>query len=150
SSAAGRGSVTTSETRAAQTNRMAIPLADPERAVNAIGFTEFRQGKFHPRVGGTTARFFSLVISVATPKVTDFGLAKRLDIDSGQMRTGAVVGTPSYMAPAADIYALGATLYEVLTGRPPFRGANPPDALALAQKAVEEQRQPSRPVLRTL
>jgi len=69
----------------------------------------------------------------ARPKVTDFGLAKRLDED-GQTQTGAVVGTPAYMppeqargdkdlGPAVDVYALGATLYAALTGRPPFRGA---------------------------
>jgi len=69
------------------------------------------------------------------PKLTDFGLAKSLDSDDGRTRTGAVVGTPSYMAPEqawgeskrvgprVDVYALGAILYECLTGRPPFRGA---------------------------
>lgn len=65
------------------------------------------------------------------PKVADFGLAKFLDHDQGLTATGAVVGTPSYMAPeqigeaskvcqATDVYALGAILYHVLVGRPPF------------------------------
>jgi WD40 repeat protein len=69
------------------------------------------------------------------PKIADFGLAKKLDTDDGRTRTGAILGTPSYMAPEqawgnsksvgprVDIYALGAILYECLTGRPPFRGA---------------------------
>jgi serine/threonine protein kinase len=76
------------------------------------------------------------------PHITDFGLAKRLDSrDSGQTRTGAVLGTPSYMAPeqaqgrirelgpACDIYSLGAILYELLTGRPPFRAETPVDTV---------------------
>jgi WD40 repeat protein/tRNA A-37 threonylcarbamoyl transferase component Bud32 len=74
------------------------------------------------------------------PKITDFGLAKRLDQDAGQTRTGTIMGTPSYMAPeqangvkdigpAADVYALGAILYELLTGRPPFNAATPLDTI---------------------
>lgn len=69
------------------------------------------------------------------PKISDFGLVKDLENDSQQTKTGAILGTPSYMAPeqatgradaigpATDVYSLGAILYEMLTGRPPFRAA---------------------------
>jgi uncharacterized protein (DUF433 family) len=75
------------------------------------------------------------------PKIADFGLAKFLEVDRGQTRSGDVLGTPGYLAPeqaagrgkaigpACDIYALGAILYELLTGRPPFRGENPLETL---------------------
>ena len=75
-----------------------------------------------------------LLTADGTPKITDFGLARQLDSDSGETQAGAVMGTPSYMAPeqasghaheagpAADIYALGAILYACLAGRPPFQG----------------------------
>jgi WD40 repeat protein len=82
-----------------------------------------------------------LLAADGTPRISDFGLAKRLDNTQSLVASGAVVGTPSYMAPEqargqgqavgppADVYALGAILYECLTGRPPFRAANVMDTL---------------------
>jgi serine/threonine protein kinase/Tfp pilus assembly protein PilF len=81
-------------------------------------------------------RFCEASLNGCVPKITDFGLAKKLETDNSQTRSGSILGTPSYMAPeqaqghthaigpAADIHALGAILYECLTGRPPFSGAN--------------------------
>ncbi len=81
------------------------------------------------------------------PKITDFGLAKRLESDDGQTHTGQVMGTPSYMAPEqargdtksagppADIYALGAILYEMLAGRPPFKGSS---AIETVKQVIEQ------------
>jgi WD40 repeat protein/tRNA A-37 threonylcarbamoyl transferase component Bud32 len=99
-------------------------------------------------------------LSEALPKITDFGLAKRLDREKGQTQSGSILGTPSYMAPeqaggktrdigpAADVYALGAILYELITGRPPFRAETPLDTLmqVLSQEPVPPRRlQPKLP-----
>ena len=80
-----------------------------------------------------------LMTEDGTPKITDFGLAKKLDVEKGQTRSGAIMGTPSYMAPeqaggkkvgpAADTYALGAILYQLVTGRPPFQADTPVDTV---------------------
>jgi eukaryotic-like serine/threonine-protein kinase len=94
---------------------------------------------------------------VGSPKVSDFGLAKRLAVGQGSIteartQTGAIVGTPSYMAPeqatgrknvgpATDVWSLGAILYEMLTGRPPFQAANPVDTLLLV---IEQDPVPPR------
>jgi serine/threonine-protein kinase len=82
-----------------------------------------------------------LLTADGVPKVADFGLAKGLEGGTGYTATGVPMGTPSYMAPEqangdakaigprTDIYALGAVLYELLTGRPPFRGPSPLDTV---------------------
>jgi serine/threonine-protein kinase len=81
-----------------------------------------------------------LIDRVGRPYLTDFGLARLLERESSLTASGAIVGTPSYMAPEqaaggkdvgprSDIYGLGAILYELLTGRPPFREATPLDTV---------------------
>src|SRR5207244_5619202 len=86
------------------------------------------------------------------PHVTDFGLARRIEGDSQVTQTGAIVGTPSYMSPeqaagkkglttAVDVYSLGAILYEVLTGQPPFQAETP---LATVRQVVEREPAPPR------
>jgi serine/threonine protein kinase len=91
-------------------------------------------------------------------KLTDFGLAKELEVSSGMTPSNAVMGTPSYMSPEqaegkvkelgppTDVYGLGAILYEMLTGRPPFRGVNMVDTLEQVRWA--EPAPPSRLVPR--
>jgi serine/threonine-protein kinase len=95
-----------------------------------------------------------LLTAEGEPKITDFGLAKRLESDASQTRSGTLMGTPNYMAPEqargdvrevgplADLYALGVILYEMLTGRTPFLGASILDTLHLVR--TQEPVPPSR------
>jgi WD40 repeat protein/serine/threonine protein kinase len=88
------------------------------------------------------------------PKITDFGMAKRLESGDARTPSGLVLGTPSYMAPeqasgkygtvaaSVDVYGLGALLYEMLTGRPPFKGATV--LSTLEQLTSQEPLAPSR------
>ncbi len=87
-------------------------------------------------------------VNECVPKITDFGLAKRLEDGPAQTASGALLGTPAYMAPeqaagerakvgpATDVYALGVILYELLTGRPPFHGDS---ALEVLWRVQEQQ-----------
>ncbi len=95
-----------------------------------------------------------LLTTDGTPKITDFGLARQMDNDSGKTHAGELIGTPSYMAPeqasgnaheagpAADLYALGAILYDCLACRPPFLGKTVVETLD--QVRTQEPVPPSR------
>jgi WD40 repeat protein/tetratricopeptide (TPR) repeat protein len=122
---------------------------NPSNVLLPLGEGEAGLGKGEPDASAPSpqARF-------GAPKVSDFGLAKRLDGLPGQTASGAILGTPSYMAPeqaagrakeigpAADVYALGAILYELLTGRPPFKAETALDTLL--QVLEEEPVSPAR------
>jgi serine/threonine-protein kinase len=115
---------------AAEAARLALTLAQ------AMDYAH-RQGIIHRDLKPANI----LLTTDGTPKIGDFGLAKRLAEDSGQTRTGTILGTPSYMAPEqaagragevgplSDVYSLGAVLYDLLTGRAPFRAASVLDTL---------------------
>jgi serine/threonine protein kinase len=128
-----------------------------------VGSQKSEVGGQKPEVGGQKSEVggqveagagLCLLTSDLSPKIVDFGLAKKLHDGTGATHTGAVMGTPSYMAPeqaagrtreigpASDIYALGAILYELLTSRPPFRAETTLDTLA--QVLRDEPIPPSR------
>jgi hypothetical protein len=118
-----------------------------ERSLSPMETAEFVEqlagGMYHAHQAGIVHRDLkpaNVLLSGGKPKITDFGLAKR-EGDVSQTQSGQVMGTPCYMAPeqasgrtksvgpAADIYALGAILYECLTGKPPFLGESVIDTL---------------------
>jgi formylglycine-generating enzyme required for sulfatase activity len=123
------------------------PLAAPEaaelvaRVADAVGYAH-RQGIIHRDLKPGNI----LLDQTGQPRVTDFGVAKCLGQDGGLTVTGDVLGTPGYMPPeqaagrndevaeTADVYALGAVLYRVLIGRPPFQAATRKETLRQSQE----------------
>lgn len=105
------------------------------------------QGGATPPPNNWPSSAATLPLPPGKPKITDFGLAKQLFVDTGLTQTGAVMGTPQYMAPEqasgeygeirpqTDVYALGAILYECLTGRPPFVSSSLADVLDQVRRA---------------
>ena len=130
------------------------PLAPKEAAelvatvARAVDYAH-RQGVIHRDIKPSNI----LIDSKGRPRVTDFGLAKRVDSGSELTATGQILGTPSYMppeqaagqikavGPAADLYALGAVLYAALTGRPPFQAATSIETL---RQVIEREPVPLR------
>ncbi|HND54181.1 MAG TPA: serine/threonine-protein kinase, partial [Pirellulaceae bacterium] len=131
-------------------------LLDGESAASANGEWAAGRAAFDANMPASTRH-----MAVGTPKIGDFGLALALDTDSRLTRTGSLGGTPQYVAPeqlhgapesltiACDIYSLGAVLYEMLTGRPPFTGHSPHEIarqVAEAEPLAPRRLQPQLPL----
>lgn len=122
--------------------RLLLPVCEAIQAAH-------RQGVLHRDLKPSNI----LIDSVGRPLVTDFGLAKRVEADSSLTQTGAILGTPTHMAPeqaagsrghvgpATDVYSLGTILYQMLTGRPPFQGASPMETVLMV---LEQEPLPPR------
>jgi predicted Ser/Thr protein kinase len=134
---------------------------DPRRAAHLVEVLARAMQAVHER--GVLHRDLKpsnvLLTADGVPKITDFGLAKLMGDSAEQTQTGAILGTPSYMPPeqavgkskevgtAGDVWALGAILYQLLTGRPPFQGEN---QMEILQQVLTEDPPPPSGVQPTL
>jgi WD40 repeat protein/tRNA A-37 threonylcarbamoyl transferase component Bud32 len=135
-------------------DRLGRSAADPRAAAGLV--VAIAEAVHHAHQRGILHRDLKpanvLLDAQGNPHVGDFGLARSLEGDSSLTQSGAILGTPSYMAPeqaagtpgnattAADVYGLGAILYALLTGRPPFQAATPIETL---RRVVDDE--PTKP-----
>ena len=139
---AGRSSPWSTSTAAAWIGRFATRRSRPSAARLAETLARAMHAAHQANVIHRDLKPANILMTKdGVPKITDFGLAKHLAAEDGQTLSGTVMGTPSYMppeqacglidqvGPLSDVYSLGAILYELLTGRPPFKGATVAETL---------------------